>query len=57
MTTLSISTPMKRAEISKSPSDSRGRKTNMTFFSWAAGRPWIVSSTPYTNNIINIISN
>ncbi len=48
MMTLSMSTPMKRAAISKMPSDSSGMKTNMTFLSWAGGRPWIVSSTPCT---------
>jgi hypothetical protein len=49
MMTLSMSTPMKRAAISKMPSDSRGMKTNITFLSWAGGRPWIVSSTPCTS--------
>ncbi len=49
MMTLSMSTPMKRAAISKMPSDSRGMKTNMTFLSWAGGKPWIVSSTPCTS--------
>ena len=50
-----MSTPMKRAAISNMPSDSSGMKTNMTFFSWAGGRPWMVSSTPWTRRQTQII--